>query len=55
MAFSNQSIEPKRAKKPHIVFVSGYWRVSPSGNKFFCRWWKAHQFVYRLNTGKEAA
>lgn len=50
MAFDNSSIWPARLNKPHIVKVSGYWRVSRGPRKGDQRWIKAHGHAVRLNT-----
>lgn len=53
MAFSNQTIKPPRAHKPHIVFIDGWWRVSslcPKARiKYAQRWNKAHDFIGGLH------
>lgn len=47
--FTNKSITPLRKDKPHIVFIDGYWRVSPFVKGYWPRWSKAHSFVYARN------
>ncbi len=52
--FTNASIAPVNENKPHIVFRSGFWRVSKMPKKFY-KWrnpnpfTQAHQFAARLN------
>ena len=48
-AFTNQSITPLRKDKPHIVFVDGYWRVSPMVNGHWRKWSDAHREVLFMN------
>lgn len=53
--FNNQSILPKVKGKPHIVYVAGYWRVSPlpmGGSFTLAHWGMAHDWVNQANQTK---
>lgn len=50
--FSNASIRPVVANKPHIVYREGYWRVSPIAKPYHQNRQKfdaAHAFINKLN------
>jgi len=47
--FSNQCITPKVPGKPHIVFIDGYWRVSPCPRRGTGPWYPAHAWVRNMN------
>lgn len=53
MGFSNKCITPRRRDYPHIVFMSGLWRVSPlswkKNHRFRVRWNQAHEIVRGMN------
>lgn len=53
MSFTNSSIVPVVLHKPHIVFIDGYWRVSPLHRPITpsksALWTKAHSYVGTLN------
>lgn len=53
MGFSNKIIHAPRPRKPHIVYMYGYWRVSvllnprnPVERKL---WFDAHDYTNKLN------
>lgn len=54
-SFTNASIKPLRAYKPHIVFVAGYWRVSKlplfgyANPSMLERWFRAHDYANAAN------
>lgn len=48
--FTNQCIKPLREDKPHIVFIDGYWRVSPMVKGRWRAWSDAHREVWRMNS-----
>lgn len=61
--FSNATIKAKARGKPHIVFVDGYWRVSPIRFKDSMplahyemrrdRWGKAHAWAGKENAKED--
>ncbi len=49
ISFANKNIIEKKYGKPHIVFIEGYWRVSPWKRGTGSLYYETHAFVRRLN------
>lgn len=55
MAFTNEDIKAPAYGKPHLVFVLGWWRVSPMPPGRYdlavvvVRWRMAHQWAHYQN------
>ena len=51
--FTNKVLYRKGDTKPRIVFIKGFWRVSPLANKLTITqhqlWKKAHAYIHILN------
>lgn len=55
MPFCNSTMKSFREHKPHIVFINGYWRVSPLKKPYVHslvsqkQWMAAYKFVQNKN------